>query len=139
MTRLQRMNRRSYFIVASIVSVATLAPTGAAPNGNRLPLRVGFYVAADVPCGEAYTAAMVQIMGDRIEAGGELCTIRSLSRHGTSFTATEACEDTTTGAKRSGTMRMVIADDQSLQQQSQCSNNSCRQAFAKASLSKSWP
>jgi hypothetical protein len=105
------MNFQTSVIAVSIVSAAALASTSANPDGNRLPLRMGFYLAADVPCGEAFSAAMVQIMGNRIEAGRELCTIKSLSRHGTAFTATDECQDTTTGAKRLGKMKMVISDD----------------------------
>jgi hypothetical protein len=57
---------------------------------------------------------MLQIMGDRFESGRELCTIRSVSRQGTSFTVAEACQETSMGRKSTGRLTMVIPDDHTI-------------------------
>lgn len=105
------MHLRTSLFAVPILAAAVLARSEAAPAGHPLPLHDGFYLNAEVPCGRAYTADMVQMMGNRFEAGRELCTIKSVSRHGTSFIATHECQDTITGAKRSGKLTMVIPDN----------------------------
>jgi hypothetical protein len=99
---------------ASVLTAVLLARSEAAPVSHPLPLHDGFYLEADVPCGEAYAAGMVQIMGGRFEAGHDLCTIESVSRHGNSFTATDECQNTITGGKRSGKLTMVIPDNHTI-------------------------
>src|SRR5450432_3330020 len=108
------MDTRTAVSAASILAAALLARSEAAPAEHPLPLHDGFYLDADVPCGQAYSAAMMQIMGDRFESGRELCTIKSVSRNGTSFTATDECQDTSMGGKRSGKLTMVIPDDHTI-------------------------
>jgi hypothetical protein len=105
------MNVRTTLVAAFILAAALLAQSDAAPVSHRLPLHDGFYLEADVPCGEAYSAAMVQMMGDRFEAGRELCTIKSVYQNGNSFIATDECQDTSTGKRRSGRLTMLIPDD----------------------------
>jgi hypothetical protein len=105
------MNTQTALAAAAILTAALLARSEAAPASRLLPLHEGFYLEADVPCGEAYTAAMLQVMGNRFESGRELCTITSVSRQGRSFTVTDACQDTSMGGKRSGKLTMVIPDD----------------------------
>ena len=56
---------------------------------------------------EAYAAAMLQIMGSRFELGRQLCTIKSVSRQGTSNTLTEECQETVTGRKSAGKLTVV--------------------------------
>jgi hypothetical protein len=108
------MNTRTALFATSVLTAALLARSQAEPVSHRLPLHDGFYLEADVPCGEANTADLVQIMGSRFEAGHELCTIRSVSRHGNSLTATDECQNTITGAKRSGKLTMVIPDSRTI-------------------------
>ncbi|HSU06995.1 MAG TPA: hypothetical protein VLI93_15630 [Acetobacteraceae bacterium] len=108
------MNIRKALSAASILTAALLAKSQAAPAVHPLPLHDGFYLDADVPCGQAYTAGMLQIMGDHFESGHELCAIKSVSRHGNSFTATNECQDTTTGMKRSAKLAMVIPDNHTI-------------------------
>jgi hypothetical protein len=108
------MNIRTALSAAAIVTAALLAPSEAAAPAHPLPLHDGFYLEADVPCGEASTASMIQIMGDRFESGRELCTIKSVSQQGKSFVATDACQDTSTGKRRAGKLTMVIPDDHTI-------------------------
>jgi hypothetical protein len=100
--------RTVFFAVAILTAV--VMRSAAATAGNPLPLHDGFYLDADVACSEAYTAAMLQIMGDRFESGNNLCTIKKVSHEGRSFTVTEECQETSTGAKSAGTLTMVIPD-----------------------------
>jgi hypothetical protein len=109
--RIMTMNTRTAVSATVIVTAALLARSEAAPARHPLPLHDGFYLDAEVPCGEAYSAAMIQIMGERFESGRELCTIRSVSRHGNSFTATDECQETSVGRVGSGKLTMVIPDD----------------------------
>jgi hypothetical protein len=105
------MNTRTAVSVAVTLTAALLVRSEAAPARHPLPLHDGFYLDADVPCGEAYSAAMMQIMGERFESGRELCTITSVSRHGNSFTATNECQETSVGSRNSGKLTMAIPDD----------------------------
>ena len=108
------MNARTALFATSVLTAALLARSEAEPVSHPLPLHDGFYLEADVPCGEANTAELVQIMGSRFEAGRKLCTIKSVSQHGNSFTATDECQNTTTGGKRSGKLTMVIPDSRTI-------------------------
>jgi len=108
------MNSQSALSAAAILTAVLLARSEAATAGNPLPLHDGFYLDAEVPCGEAYTAAMLQIMGDRFESGDNLCTIKAVSREGRSFTVTHECQEASTGAKSSGKLTMVIPDDHTI-------------------------
>lgn len=103
------MTTRTALFAASILTAAPVA--SAAPARHTLPLHPGFYLEADVPCGEANMADMVQMMGDRFESGHELCTVTSMSQRGTSFVATDECQNTTTGRKHSRKLAMVIPND----------------------------
>src|SRR6476661_5250570 len=109
--RFMRMNSQRALSAAAILTAVLLARSEAATAGNPLPLHDGFYVDADVACGEAYTAAMLQIMGDRFESGNNLCTIKSVSHEGRSFTVTDECQETSTGTKSAGTLTMVIPNN----------------------------
>jgi hypothetical protein len=109
--KIRTMNTRTALSAATILTAALLARSEAAPERHPLPVHDGFYLEADVPCGEAYTAAMLQIMGDRFESGRQLCTIKSVSRQGKSFTATDECQETSMGRKSSGKLTIVIPDD----------------------------
>jgi hypothetical protein len=105
---------RTALSAAAILTAALLARSEAAPAKHPLPLHNGFYLDAEVPCDQAYTAAMLQIMGDRFESARELCTIQSASQHGQSFTLTERCQDTSMGTQRSGKLTMVIPNDHTI-------------------------
>ena len=108
------MNSQRALSAAAILTAVLLARSEAATAGHPLPLHDGFYLDAEVPCGEAYTAGMLQIMGDRFESGDNLCTIKAVSREGRSFTVTHECQETSTGAKSSGKLTMVIPDDHTI-------------------------
>jgi hypothetical protein len=105
------MRTRTALIAAFIGTAALLARSDAAPAGHPLPLHDGFYLDVEVPCGEAYSAAMLQIMGDRLEAGRRLCTIKSVARQGTSYIVSEACQETDTGRKSAGKLTLGIPND----------------------------
>jgi hypothetical protein len=105
---------RTALFAAALLTAVLLARSEAAPAGHPLPLHDGFYLDAEVPCREAYTAAMLQIMGDRFESGNELCTIKAVSREGKSFTVTHECQETSTGTKSSGTLTLVIPDNHTI-------------------------
>ncbi len=108
------MKKGRAFATVVLLSALWLAGAEAKPASHPLPLHDGFYLDADVPCGEAYTAAMVQIMGERFESERDLCTIGSVSRQGTSFAVTDSCQDTSTGEKRAGKVTFVIPDAHTL-------------------------
>jgi hypothetical protein len=105
------MNTRTAFSAAALLTATLLARSEAAPAWHPLPLHDGFYVEADVPCDEAYMEAMIQMMGDRFESGRELCTIKTVSRQGHSFTVTDECRETSIGGRSSGKLNIVIPDD----------------------------
>jgi hypothetical protein len=105
------LNIRPALAAATLLTATLLARSEAAPARHPLPLHNGFYLEADVPCSEAYTAAMLQMMDDRFEAGRELCTIKSVYQHGHSFTATDECQETSMGRKSSGKLNIVIPND----------------------------
>jgi hypothetical protein len=115
MTRkIMRMHSRTTLSAAVILTAALLARSEAESAGHPLPLHDGFYLDADVPCREAYTAAMLQIMGDRLEAGRQLCTIKSVSRQGTAYVVTEACQETDTGRMSPGKLTLDIPNDHTI-------------------------
>jgi hypothetical protein len=108
------LNTRTSLCAGPLLIAALLARSEAAPVQHPLPLHDGFYLDAEVPCGEAYTAAMLQIMGDRLEAGRQLCTIKSVSRQGTAYVVTEACQETDTGRMSPGKLTLDIPDDHTI-------------------------
>jgi hypothetical protein len=108
------MSTRTVLSVAAMLTAMLPARSEAATAGHPLPLHDGFYLDADVPCAEAYTAAMLQIMGDRFESGNNLCTIKSVSQEGRIFTVTHECQETSTGTKSSGNLTMNIPDDHTI-------------------------
>jgi hypothetical protein len=108
------MSNRTVLSAAALVTAALLARSEAATAGYPLPLHDGFYLDAEVPCGEAYTAGMLQIMGNRFESGNQLCTIKSVSQEGKVFTVTDECQETSTGSKSSGKLTLVIPDDHTI-------------------------
>lgn len=108
------MRLRTAATAAAILATALLARADAAPARHPLPLHDGFYLNAEVDCGEAYLEAMLQVMGDRLEAGRDLCTIKSVSRRGTTFTLKERCQETDTGKTSPATLTLVVPDDHSL-------------------------
>jgi len=110
-SRVGKMRSRTTLAAAVVLTAMLLARSDAAMAANPLPLHDGFYLDTDVACREAYTAAMLQIMGDRFESGNNLCTIKTVSHEGRAFTVTEECQETSTGAKSSGTLTMIIPDD----------------------------
>jgi hypothetical protein len=105
------MSTRTSLSAVAILTAALLARSEAAPARHPLPLRDGFYLETDVPCGQAYSAAMLQIMGDRFESARQLCTIKSVSQQGKSYTVTEECQETSMGRKSSGKLTIVIPND----------------------------
>ena len=108
------MTRRMALFAAAALMAALTPGSEATSAGHPLPLHDGFYLDAEVACREAYTAAMLQIMGDRFESGNDLCTIKAVSREGRSFTLSNECQETSTGAKSAGTLTMVIPDDHTI-------------------------
>jgi hypothetical protein len=102
-------------VVAAVFLLLAAPLAGAAePASHPLPLHDGFYLDATIPCAEASTASMVQIMGGRFESGRNLCTIQSVARQGNSFTVTDQCQDTSTGKKHAGKAVFVIPNDHTL-------------------------
>jgi hypothetical protein len=103
-------------VVAAVflLSAASLAGAADKPASHPLPLHDGFYLDATIPCGEADSASMVQIMGGRFESGRNLCTIQSVARQGNSFTVTDQCQDTGSGKKHAGKAVFVIPNDRTL-------------------------
>jgi hypothetical protein len=112
--KIMRMHSRTVLSAAAVLTAALLARSEAATAGHPLPLHDGFYLDTEVPCREAYAAAMLQIMGDRFESGNSLCTIKSVSRVGKSFTVTHECQETSTGTKSAGKLTMVFPDDHTI-------------------------
>ena len=109
--QIRKIPSRRALAAAVVLTAMLLARSEPAIAGNPLPLHDGFYLDTDVACREAYTAAMLQIMGDRFESGNNLCTIKTVSHEGRAFTVTEECQETSTGAKSTGTLTMIIPDD----------------------------
>ena len=97
-------------ILLTTATVAYSAPVSveASSTGARLPLHPGFYVESDVPCAEAFQAAIIQFTGKEIEAGSDLCAITKIARLGKSYTVTERCQEQTDGHWHSDRGTIVI-------------------------------
>lgn len=109
-----RLGARTSLCAATLLVAALLTRSEAALAEHKLPLLDGIYLNAEVPCGEAYMAAMLQIMGDRLEAGRALCTIKSVSRQGTSYVVAEECQQTDTGRTSPGKLTLAIPNDHTI-------------------------
>ncbi len=65
---------------------------GDAEAGAELPLRRGYYVAGDTPCGEASNATLALLRRDGIGGAREFCAFEHIERIGaTTFRVTESC------------------------------------------------
>ncbi|MGH8085095.1 MAG: hypothetical protein ACREPV_07445 [Lysobacter sp.] len=59
---------------------------------DRLPLKPGYFVAADVPCGEASNATVMLHDGDGINSSREACHFTRIEQTGpNTYTAAETC------------------------------------------------
>lgn len=80
--------------LAVVVILLQQSACGVAPAKNQLPLRLGFYVAADTPCANASNATLLLLRADGIGGARDFCqflSIRQLSAQ--DFLVTESCAD----------------------------------------------
>jgi hypothetical protein len=98
---------------ATIPATTPLAQDTPAPAATKLPLRPGYYVNSDSPCGEANQAIIIQFTGTAFEEGSNLCVIDAVAREGTSYTMTEKCQEQTKGKKRTANATIVVPDSDS--------------------------
>ena len=92
----------------TIPATTPLAQAASAPAETKLPLRPGYYVNSDAPCGEASQAIVIQFTGTAFEEGSDLCVIDGVARNGTSYTMTEKCQEQTKGKKHTANATIVV-------------------------------
>ena len=98
---------------ATISTTTPLAQATPAPAETKLPLRPGYYVNSDAPCGEASQAIIIQFTGTAFEEGSDLCAIDGVTRNGTSYTMTEKCQEQTKGKRHTANATIVVPDSDS--------------------------
>lgn len=90
------------------VNVAPEATVPAAPTAAKvasLPLKRGFYVASDTPCGQASNATLMLVRRDGINGSRDSCTFKKIEKIGaTTYRVTDSCS---TGGEAWGTEEQV--------------------------------
>ncbi len=86
---------KSEAIMASLaVGLAACGQGVAADATATLPLKRGYYVASDTPCGQASNATTVLLRRDGIGGARDFCEFRKIERAGpNTYRVTEACGD----------------------------------------------
>ena len=80
--------------LAVVVILLQQSACGPTPAKKPLPLRLGFYVAADTPCANASNATLLLLRANGIGGARDFCqflSIRQLSEQ--DFLVTESCAD----------------------------------------------
>lgn len=79
-------------------SATELAPTPARAAA-ALPLKRGYYVASDTPCGKASNATVLLLRRDGIGGSRHFCEFKKIQRTAvTTYRVTEACTELPSGA-----------------------------------------
>ena len=81
------------------LGILGLMASASAAAADMLPLKHGIYVPADRPCKGASNAEIVNYWGGKSAIGVAQaeCTIRALTRNGTTFTLHDECRDLQSG------------------------------------------
>lgn len=77
-------------------AVAKITPAKAEPAATvaALPLKRGFYVASDTPCGQASNATTLLVSREGINGSRDRCTFKKIENTGTTtFRVTSECSD----------------------------------------------
>ena len=104
------------FSMAVVFCTFASETTVSAKNGvvATLPLKRGFYVDNDTPCGQASNASMLLVLRKgTINGAKELCDFRRIEQVGTaSYRVTQACKDLASrGRAQTVWVTLEIADD----------------------------
>lgn len=93
---------RLAIVAASMVAVGAAAP-------DMLPLKQGIYVPAGAACKGASNAEMVNYWGGKSSIGvaQATCTIRKMTKAGTTYTITDVCKDIQSGDVIEGGPRVL--------------------------------
>jgi hypothetical protein len=97
-------------LLKAFAAPTPLAQATPAPAETKLPLRPGYYVNSDAPCGEASQAIVIQFTGTAFEEGSNLCAIDGVARDGTSYTMTEKCQEQTKGKWYTANATIAVPD-----------------------------
>ena len=79
-------------------SLALFAAGSLAVAQMAVPLKPGFYVDADTPCGEASNATMLLVGRTGIWGNRERCSYRKVEQKGTRYRVTQQCGRSTSTA-----------------------------------------
>jgi len=121
------------FFMLVVVGAFASETTVSAKNGvvASLPLKRGFYVDNDTPCGEASNASMLLVLRRGIISGAkELCELRRIERVGTaSYRVTQACKDLASrGRAQTVWVTLEIANDSSFMSKEVGNKRYCEQS-----------
>lgn len=79
---------------ATVILLQQLMACGPSPAKARLPLQLGFYVAADTPCAEASNATLSLLQADGIGGARDFCQFLSIQQLSAQyFLVEESCAD----------------------------------------------
>ncbi|MDD4865508.1 MAG: hypothetical protein PHE38_16140 [Alishewanella agri] len=98
-------------LTAALILLQLLTACGPASAENQLPLRLGFYVAADTPCANASNATLLLLRANGIGGARDFCqflSIRQLSAQ--DFLVTESCADFQASEAEQRLVRYQIID-----------------------------
>lgn len=79
---------------AAVDTVAPSAPAPAATTVAALPLKRGFYVASDTPCGKSSNATTLLVGREGINGSRDQCVFKKIEKTGaTTYQVTSQCSD----------------------------------------------
>lgn len=127
-------------------SAATALPTQATAaekpaNVAVLPLKRGFYVASDTPCGNASNATLSLLRRDGIGGARDFCEFTKIAKiAATTYHVTEKCGDLQAGpeSEQTGTVVWTIASDNRFTRKSSDGWESSARYCAQSSLPEDW-
>src|SRR6476620_642380 len=124
----------SFFLLVGVGVSAVSAKNGVVAS---LPLKLGFYVDTDTPCGEASNATMLLVLRKGIISGAkELCEFKRIQQIGTaSYRVTQACKDLASrGRAQTVSVILEITNDSSFKSKEVGNKRYCEQS----SLPEPW-
>ena len=118
----------SFFLLVVVGASAVSAKNGVVAS---LPLKLGFYVDTDTPCGEASNATMLLVLRrGTISGAKELCELRRIEQIGTaSYRVTQACKDLASrGRAQTVSVTLEIPNDSSFNSKEVGKKRYCEQS-----------
>ncbi len=129
-------------------STAAEAASSAAPDESTtveaLPLKRGFYVASDTPCGQASNATLLLVRKDGINGSRDTCTFKKIEKiDATRYRAVSECSSGGAAWGReeeieTETVVYTVPDDSSFTSKSESGWEHSARYCAQSSLPESW-